>query len=323
VGIKWWSLVKIEEEGKNTIPLDVFSSFINLLPKEEKVDISTNKDNLLVECEDYNTEIKGLDPEDFPIIPQVENNKEIKINTAAFFEGLKQVVDIPSNTKVKPEISGVFFKFEGKTLKLAATDSYRLAEKIIFLENNVDEFSFILPQKTAKELLNIFSNEDNLKIKYDSNQVLFEVMMEEANHPKIQLSSKLIEGEYPNYQAIIPENTDTQVLLEKEEFLNKIKAASLFSGRVNEVTLSFNKEENKVDIYSEDNDLGNYKTSINGKVEGKTLKVSFNHRFLMDGLSQIKSSEIIFSVSDNSGPGKITPVGNDDFLYVVMPIKNN
>lgn len=322
VGVKWWSLTKVEKEGETTIPLDVFSSFINLLPKEEKVNISSKDNNILVECQDYKTKIKGLDSEDFPIIPKVDSNNEINIDINKFFEGLKQVVDIPSNTKVKPEISGVFFKFEGKTLRLVATDSYRLAEKVIFLNENVGEFSFILPQKAAKELLNIFSEEDKLKIKYDSNQVLFESRMEETDHPKIQLTSKLIEGEYPNYQAIIPESTGTQVLLEKEEFLNKIKAASLFSGKVNEVSLNFNEGANEVEIVSEDNDLGNYETTINGKVKGEPVEVSFNHRFLKDGLSQIMSSEIVFSVSDSSSPGKITPVGNDDFLYVVMPIKN-
>ncbi len=324
VGVKWWSLTKVEKEGKTTIPLDIFSSFVNLLPKEEKVDISGKGNDISIKCEDYKTKIKGLDAEDFPIIPQVKEDKEIKIKTTKFFEGLKQVVDIPSNTKVKPEISGVFFQFEGKTLKLAATDSYRLAEKIIFLEEKIKkEFSFILPQKAAKELLNIFENESEIKIRFDSNQVLFESEMEETDHPKIQLTSKLIEGEYPDYEAIIPEKTNTQILLQKEEFLNKIKAASLFSGKVNEVTLEISDDADEMKIFSKDNDLGDYETEIKGKVEGEDVKISFNHRFLKDGLSEIRSSEVVLSVSGKSSPGKITPVGNDDFLYVVMPIKND
>ena len=323
VAVKWWALTKVEKEGKTTIPLDVFSSFINLLPKEEKVNIESEDNNISVECEDYQTKIKGLNAEDFPIIPEVKDEKKIKIKTSGFLEGLKQVVDVPSNTKVKPEISGVYFQFTGKTLKLAATDSYRLAEKIIFLENSVqDDFSFILPQKAAKELLNIFSNEEEILVKFDSNQVLFESRMEEADHPKMQLTSKLIEGDYPNYKAIIPEETNTQILLNKDEFLNKIKAASLFSGKVNEVTLSIKSDTDEIVILSEDNDLGNYKTKMNGKTDGGDVDIAFNHRFLKDGLSEIKSSEIVLSVDNESSPGKITPVGNDDFLYVVMPIKN-
>ena len=323
VAVRWWSLTKAEEDGETTIPLDVFSSFINLLPKEEKVDLESENNNISVECADYKTKIKGLDAEDFPIIPKVEDEKEIKIKTSGFLEGLKQVVDVPSNTKVKPEISGVYFQFTGKTLKLAATDSYRLAEKVVFLEDSVQEnFSFILPQKAAKELLNIFTNEDEILVKFDSNQVLFESKMKEADHPKVQLTSKLIEGEYPNYKAIIPEETNTQILLDKDEFLNKIKAASLFSGKVNEVTLSINSDADEMEIKSEDNDLGNYKTTIKGKTDGDNVDISFNHRFLKDGLSEIKSSEVVLSVDNESSPGKITPVGNDDFLYVVMPIKN-
>ena len=324
VAVRWWALTKVEEEGETTIPLDVFSSFINLLPKENKVDIDTENNNIKVRCEDYKTNIKGLAADDFPIIPKVESSEKIKIKTDNFLEGLKQVVDVPSNTKVKPEISGVFFKFSGKTLKLAATDSYRLAEKIIFLEDKVsDEFSFILPQKAAKELLNIFISEDELEIRFDSNQVLFESRMEEADNPKVQLTSKLIEGEYPNYEAIIPDESNTQILLDKDEFLNKIKAASLFSGKVNEVTLQIEAAADEIKILSEDNDLGSYETDINGKIDGEDVNISFNHRFLKDGLSEIKSSEVVLSVNDESSPGKITPVGNDDFLYVVMPIKNN
>ncbi len=323
IGVKWWSLNKAEQEGKVTIPLDVFSSFINLLPKEKNVEIETKNNDILVECEEYKTKIKGLDPEDFPIIPTIEKNKEIKVKTEGFLKGLSQVVDIPSSTKVKPEISGVYFQFNGNTLKLAATDSYRLAEKTVFLEEKVsDNFNFILPRKAAKEILNVFDNENELKILFDSNQVLFESEMEKTDHPKIQLTSKLIEGKYPDYESIIPEKTDTEILLNKKEFLNKIKAASLFSGKVNEVTLEINSE-NKINILSQDNDLGNYETEMKGKVEGGDIKISFNHRFLKDGLSEIESSEIVFSVNDGESPGKIIPVGNDDFLYVVMPIKNN
>lgn len=323
MGVKWWSITKSEKDGETTVPLDLFLNFINLLPEEEKITFTEKNNNLSIECKDYKTNIKGLDANDFPIIPKIEEGKEIKIRTNYLFKGLKQVVDIPSNTKVKPEISGVYFRFENNILKIAATDSYRLAEKTIYLEDKIDnKFSFILPQKTAKEFLNIFDNEEEVIIKFDSNQVIFESPMESVNHPKIQLTSKLIEGEYPDYEAIIPEETNTQILLDKEEFLNKIKAASLFSGKINEVTLSIdNKGEMK--IMSEDRDLGSYETSINGKIEGEDVKISFNHRFLKDGLSEIKSSEVVFSVNDSSSPGKITPVGNDDFLYVVMPIRNN
>ncbi len=322
VGVKWWSITKSEEEGETTVPLDVFSSFINLLPEEEKIDFNERDNNLSIECSDYKTKIKGLDADDFPIIPEVKDGSEIKIKTTNLFEGLKQVVDIPSNTKVKPEISGVYFQFKNNILKIAATDSYRLAEKIIYLEEKInEEFSFILPQKTAKEFLNIFDNEKEVIIKFDSNQVLFESKMEELDHPKIQLTSKLIEGDYPNYETIIPQQTNTEILLDKEEFLNKIKAASLFSGKINEVTLKIN-EGGEMIIISEDRDLGSYKTTIKGKMEGGGVDISFNHRFLKDGISEIKSSEVVFSVNNNSSPGKITPVGNDDFLYVVMPIRN-
>ncbi len=324
VGVKWWSLAKVSKEGKTTVPYDVFSSFINLLPEDEKVEMEVDNDNISVNCGDYKTKIKGLSAEDFPIIPEVKDGKEVELKTESFLSGLRQVVGVPSNTKVKPEISGVYFSFKGNSLKLAATDSYRLAEKTIFMDEKVkDEFSFILPQKSAKEVLNIFDSEEVIEIKFDSNQVLFQAKMDEMDHPKVQLVSKLIEGDYPDYKAIIPEKTTTDVLIQRDEFLNKIKAASLFSGKVNEITLKIDTGSEKIKILSEDSDLGNYETEMSAKTNGDNVDISFNHRFLTEGLKEIKSSEVVLYLDGESDPGKIVPVGNDEFLYVVMPIKTS
>ncbi len=324
MGVKWWVLTKTEKKGEITVPFSTISSFVNLLP-EKNIDLQLKDNKLTINCEGYKTQINGVSSEEFPIIPEVKKDKSISINSRLFCEGLMQVIDIPSPSKVKPEISGVLFLFSGKQLKMVATDSYRLTEKTVNLENSVkSDFSFILPQRTAREIVNIFKEENkNVDIFFNSNQILFELKMDEVDHPKTQVSSKLIEGNYPDYKEIIPSKYETQVVLNKDEFLNKIKAASVFSGKINEVTLKIDTKKGELLVKSENPDLGDYNANIKAKLEGDDVSISFNYKFLLDGLNNIKSSQVLLGVNGESNPGVIKPIGKDDFLYVVMPIKNN
>lgn len=324
IGINWWTLSKIEKEGKITIPARLLSSFINLLPNK-KIDIQIENDNLLVECEKYKTQIKGLSAEEFPIIPKINKNEFTSVDASIFCQSLNQVADITVPSTTRPEISGIYFIFQKDIIILVATDSFRLGEKKIFLKNNsklTKDYSLILPQRAAKEIVNIFGErKGEIKIYFSPNQIMFELPIEETDHPEIQLTSRLIEGEYPNYKEIIPPKHTTRIILDKNEFLNQIKAASLFSGKINEVKIKIKPENREVEILSQSSELGQHQSSISSKIEGEPVEIAFNHRFLLDGLLNIKSSEIAFELNGDSGPGVLKPVGDETYLYVVMPIK--
>jgi len=324
VGINWWTLTKIEKEGKITIPSRLFFNFINLLPNK-KIILEVKNNTLFLECENYKTQIKGLTAEEFPIIPKIGKEEFISIENSSLCQGLSQITDIAILSTTRPEISGVYFSFQKNLVTMATTDSFRLGEKKIFLKNNSPlkkDYSLILPQKTAKEIINIFGErKGDIKIYFSPNQVMFEYLMSETSHPEIQLVSRLIEGEYPNYQEIIPKKYTTQLILEKNEFLNQVKTASLFSGKINEVKIKTTLQGKKIEIFSQSPEIGEYQSSISGKIKGEPVEISFNHRFLLDGLLNIKSSEVIFELNGESGPGVLKPVGDDSYIYVVMPIK--
>ncbi len=322
IGVKWWAIVKTEKDGKVTIPYNSLSSFINFLP-DEKIELKVKDNNLLINCSDYKTQINGVDAQEFPIIPEVEEKEKIIINSDVLCDSLLKIIDIPSLSKVKPEISGVLFSFNKAELKIVATDSYRLAESIVFLDKSSKSvFSFIIPQRTAREVINIFKEVDkDIEVIFGENQILFRVKMDDSDHPYIELTSKVIEGSYPDYESIIPKKTETQIILNKDEFLNKIKAASVFTSKVNEVNLNISPDEGEIVIKSSNTDLGNYETKIKGRATGNTVDISFNYRFILDGLINIKSSEVIFEVNNEDNPGVLKPVGKSDFLYVVMPVK--
>ncbi|MDP2967329.1 MAG: DNA polymerase III subunit beta, partial [bacterium] len=214
VGVKWWSLIKTEREGKVAVPSKILSSFINFLPNK-LVNLELEGFNLKIKCENYETTIKGVNPEDFPIIPRVSDEEKIEVQIKSFCKSLSSVVDIASLSSTKPEISGVYFIFQKNLITMAATDSFRLGEKKIYLDsplNNISkDYSLILPQKAAKEIINIFGEKEGvLTIYFSPNQILFETSLSEVSHPQIQLTSRLIEGDYPNYQEIIPKRYDTR-----------------------------------------------------------------------------------------------------------------
>jgi len=324
IGINLWTLTQIKREGKITIPSRLFSNFINLLPNK-KISLEVKNDNLFIECENYKTQIKGLNAEEFPIIPKITDGDTVSVEISSFCKSLGQIADIAVLSSARPEISGVYFLFQKDLITMAATDSFRLGEKKIFLKNNSSlekEYSLILPQKTAKEIVNIFNEKQGeLKMYFSPNQVMFEYPMEETTHAEVQIISRLIEGEYPNYQEIIPKKYTTQLVLNKDEFLNQIKTASLFSGRINEVKIKADPEKNKIEIFSQSSEIGEYESSVSGKISGEPVEISFNHRFLLDGLLSIKTPEIILELNKETGPGVLKAVGDDTYIYVVMPIK--
>ncbi|MCX6723488.1 MAG: DNA polymerase III subunit beta [Candidatus Staskawiczbacteria bacterium] len=321
--IKIWILTKIVKKGKVVVPAKFLSNFVSLLPNE-KINLEEKKQGLYIECKSFKNQIQGFNPEDFPLIPEFKNLEYLEVDNKKFCQGLSQIVDVASPSQSRPEISGIYFIFSKNIIKIVATDSFRLAEKIITLDESVKKnISFILPQKPAKEIINTLGEkEGKLKIFFSSNQTMFEFPMEEADHPQVQIISRLIEGEYPNYEEIIPNKFKTHVVVKRDEFLNQIKAASLFSGKINEVKIKINTETKEVEISAQDSDIGESRSSISSKIEGDEIEASFNHKFLTDGLLNIKSSEVVFDLSKEEGPCILKPVGDASYIYVVMPIKS-
>ena len=321
--IKIWILTRIIKKGEAVIPVKLLSSFISSLP-DEKISIEAKGLNIEVECKNFKTQIQGYNPEEFPIIPEFKDYEFLEVDNKKFCQGLSQIIDISSPSQTRPEISGIYFIFSKNLIKIVATDSFRLAEKSISLEKPVKkDYSFILPPKPAREIINILEEKEGiLKIYFSPNQILFEFPMKEISHPLVQITSRLIEGEYPNYQEIIPKKFKTHVILKRDEFLNQIKTASLFSGKINEIKFNINIANKEVVIFSKDPSIGENKSIIAAKIEGDPIEASFNYKFLIDGLLKIKSSEIIFDLSDKEGPCVLKPVGDVSYVYVVMPIKS-
>lgn len=321
-GISWRGLAKIEKEGQVCIPTNFLSSLITSLPNKP-IEIELKDLTINLRCGNYNTKIKGLNPEDFPIIPHPKEEKVISVDSVVFCESINQIINIPSPSESRPEISGVFLSFQKDLIKIVATDSFRLAEKKIYSKTGLSkEYSLIVPHSAVKEIMGVFGEKKgDLQIYISPNQVLFEYITDGISQPQIQFTSRLIEGEYPAYEEIIPQKYKTKTQLNKREFLNQIKAASLFSGKINEIKVNINKKEGNIEVLSQNPDLGEYRSVLNGKIEGEDISISFNHRFLSSGVSEINEEDIVFNLTDKDGPAALKPLNKDDYLYIIMPIK--
>jgi len=323
--IIWRILSKIEKEGKLLIPISFFKSIINFF-KKDVIKLESEGRNLIIRTENQEIKIQGANLDDFVIIPEVIIEDFIELDGNVLFNGLNQLINIPSISRIKPEISGIYFSFKKNKLEMAATDSFRLGCKIIPLEEKLKkEFSFILPQMVVKDLINILSlKPTKLKIYTNPKQVLFEWGGEEFSYPEILLSSLLIEGEYPNYQDVIPKKYAIQIVINKDEIRDQLKTANLFTGKTSEVKFNIFLKENKLKILSQNPELGKNEVYLPIKIEegiNKELEISFNCKFLIDGLNNFKSSEVRFNLNDEESAMTITPVGDESYFYVLMPIK--
>jgi DNA polymerase-3 subunit beta len=322
IGINTWTPGKIEKTGSITCPAKILTSFINNLPNK-KIELETKDNTLFVKCDNYKAAIKGLSADDFPLIPKIKERPIfIFKKSEALKNDLNMVVGSAALSESRPEFSGVLFKFSKEAVKFVATDSFRLAEKVIYQANNISQpISLIIPQRTIQELIRILGEKANQEIKFilGDNQILFEL-------DEIQLISRLIDGQYPDYQQIIPKNFETKVTLSKDEFINNIRIASIFSSKINDVKLVIRPE--KIEIFSQDPDLGENKSQMDARVQGKPMEIVFNFRYLMEGLANIGTKQVLLGLnseadaaSQKSNPAVLKPVGEEGYLYVVMPIK--
>ena len=226
------------------------------------------------------------------------------------------MVEMASLSDSRPEISGILMNFEKELIRLAATDSFRLAEKLIY-QNQKSSISqaIIIPQRTIQELIRILQElELEVEIILGSNQILFDL-------GNTQVISRLIDGQYPDYQQIIPKSFETQVILNRNELINNIRIASLFSGKVNNIKVSIQPKESLIEISAKDIDIGENKSQIEAKIEGKEVEATFNYRYLLDGLNNIFSDKVVLGLNSASNPVIIRPVGDTSYTYLVMPIK--
>jgi len=315
---------KIEQPGKITVDTKMLTGFIALLP-QGKINLETKKNQLFIKSGAHKTKIKTAPADDFPVIPDLKKEKGFEVKSLDFKQSLSEVLPSVSSDVTRPEINGVYFNIKKESLILAGTDSYRLAEKNFNLHLNQkpkkyqELFSgdFIVPLKAIKELNRILDDQDNIVEGFlGENQVLFSC-------DGTSLVSRLIDGDYPDYQQIIPDSANVSFVLSRQDFLNAVKISGVFADvGSNSIELSVLPKKGQV-LISSSTTKGEEVSSLEAKIKAeKGLKIVFDYRYLLDGLNSIATEQVVFLANSESSPALMRPVSKKQgFLYVLMPIR--
>lgn len=311
---------KIIEEGSITVPLSTLATITNNLDSE-KINLTVENNVLIFKTDNYEATLQGLPEDEFPIIPKIENlNHYLQLDSTFLKNNLLKVINAAQISEIRPEISGILLDFQVTNLKLAATDSFRLAEQTIpeknFQTTFPRGFKIIIPLKTAQELLRV-PMEATITILIDPNQIFFK-------SDQVEIISRLIDGVYPDYEGlgIIPKSLETELTIEREQLISGAKLVSAFSGKVNEVRLRLSDGKKSLELYSANQYLGENKYLVPAKVKGAAFDVSFNWRYLLDGLKNFEDKEIIFGVNGSNRPAMLKSPTDASYFYILMPVKS-
>lgn len=308
---------KVEKEGSFTVQAKLISDYINLLPKEQ-VELELKGNALHIKCGKHETKINGLSADDFPVIPELPKQDVISLPSKDFRKAISQVIFAVANDDTRPEISGVYFIFNGEELIMVGTDSYRLAEKRLKLKKGLEKNrSVIIPARSLQELARTLTDgvqNDQIELVLSDNQIMF-------NYNSVELVSRLIEGQYPDYKQILLDNFKTTFVLPTSKFVNIIKSASLFCKiGINDVSVRVLPTSSEVIVSSSNSQLGEHTAKIEADIVGEPNEIVFNYRYLLDGLAAVGDEEIEFKLLDENTQGMMKSKASDDYQYVIMPV---
>lgn len=304
------------KDGVITVPAKLLAEFVSNLPRGEKINITEKNNKVTITAGKYKSTINGSPADDFPELPEIEEKKAViyKMSIDEFKNGISEVMVATSNDMTRPALTGVYFNTEDKTLAVAATDGYRLAEKIL-VKNAESEVGVIVPASSLQEVLRSINDEmDEIEIAFNEDLVRFRM-------GEVEIMSKLIDGSFPDYRRLIPKDNTIKLTLSREELIRVTKLAALFAKSVNGAIVCEAKKLNHFSIKSVASELGENDSSIETEVENEG-KVNLNSRFLSDALNALEEKDIIFEFSNSISPVVLKNKKSNTYTHIIMPLNS-
>ena len=323
LGITCWIGAKIEEEGSTTVPARTFVDLVGTLPQEQvSLNLATATQTLNVRCGASNTDIKCIDAQEFPPLPIPEMEGAILLNVADFKDMISQVVFAASVDEARPVLMGVLVTVEKDAITMAAADGFRLSVRKGILSQAVTQpVTAIIPARALGELARIASDGNetiSMVMPKGRGQIIFRMK-------EVELVSQLIDGTFPDYQQIIPRSYKSRTILSTPALLKACKQAEIFAREGSNVARLDIKsagdlEPGAVEISAQSEETGSNETVVAATIEGVGLLIAFNVKYMREVLEVVKSPNVALETSAPNAPGVIRPVGDDNFLHVIMPM---
>ncbi|MGM0471162.1 MAG: DNA polymerase III subunit beta [Bacillota bacterium] len=316
LGIECKVEANIINEGAVVLPANHLANIIRELPNEELVLNTNQKDNRTeITCDLSQFKINSSPADEFPLLPEVESNTECTLPQEEFKKIINRTKFATSNDESRPFLTGGLLLLDEQDLKMVATDSYRLAYSEYKLNQKFSTKKAIIPSKTLNELSKLLNSEEDIKFIITDNQILFEFS-------GITIISRLIEGQFPNYNQVIPDKENTIVKINKEELLNAAKRASLVAKNDSNI-IKTEFVDNRLIIQSNAPEVGQAYEEVTTNQQGENTKISFNASYLIDVLKVLDEEEVLLKLSGELSPGIIKEANSNDYLHVIMPVRSN
>ncbi|UCC89414.1 MAG: DNA polymerase III subunit beta [Anaerolineales bacterium] len=324
LGINCWVGAKVEAEGATTVPARLLTDFINSLPPEQiDMELAVRTQTLNARCARFEANIKGIDAQEFPIIPTTDDaERAIRLEPEDLRQMIDQVVFAAATDESRPILTGVLARFDGDELTMAAADGFRLSVRSASLGQPVEEaIEVIIPARALGELARISPDQEDwveVFITPARNQILFHMR-------DVDLVSQLIEGKFPDYRQIIPSSHTTRTVLDTSGFLKAARVSHLFArdaANIVRVEVAPGDElmPGRLTLAATSAELGDNVGQLDAIVEGDPIEIAFNAKYLIDVLSVMDTAQVAMETSSASSPGVLRPVGDDDFVHVIMPM---
>jgi DNA polymerase-3 subunit beta len=305
---------KVEVEGEVLINGEVINNtLMNISGTDKSIKLEKVNENLFLNNKKTAVTIKSISVEDFPNIPAVEGDS-FEIEISKFLEGIKSVFYSAAVNDIKPEISSVYIYSQEDKLFFVSTDSFRLAEKNIKIKKNIDLEGIIIPYKNIIEIIKLLSDvKGDMKVFYNKNQVSFVLS-------GFYLTSRLINGSFPDYRQIIPKEYKTKAIILKKDIIEAIRLSNIFSDKFNQIKIAVEPKAKKIEVYAINKDIGENKTFIEGVLEGEPIEINLNHKYILDGFQSINEDSVVLEMNEINRPITIEGNGDKSFLYLIMPM---
>ena len=324
LGVNCWVGAKVEEEGATTVPARLLADFVNSLPPERiDMELVVRTQTLNARCARVEANIKGIDAQEFPIIPTAgDGESAIRLAPEDLRRMIDQVAFAAATDESRPILTGVLARFEGDRLTLAAADGFRLSVRNAPIGQSLDQpIEVIIPARALGELARIAADQEDqveVIITPARNQILFHLN-------DVDLVSQLIEGKFPDYNQIIPSGHTTRTVLDSSGFLKAARVSHLFArdaANIVRVEVAPGDElmPGHITLEATSAELGDNVGQMDAHIEGDPVEIAFNAKYLIDVLAVVDSAQVVLETTTASNPGVLRPVGDDDYIHVIMPM---
>ncbi len=306
----------IKNEGAITVPAKILTSYTSLLKKDEDVELSVSDGTTLeVKSKTSRTKIKGISADEFPSITTVDAGTKLDLDAKDFRESVHKVAFAAQENSSRPILAGVYFATDKDQLTMAATDSYRLSEKVLKLGGEVAKTTCVIPVRAVSEADRLASAGEKVSITISENQVMFTV-------GNTKLTSRLIDGQFPDYKQIIPKSALTKIEIPKDEFELAVRRVSIFARQNNQHMKLEVQGDGNLLVSTDATEIGEDKTTIPVKVDGSSNAIALNADYVLDVLGSLASEEaIVMELDSKMSPAVIKGAKTKDFVHLIMPLK--